>query len=90
LARRFQVILVPEPSTEETIEILKGIKEKFEEFHNVKISDKALECAAKMSARYIADRYLPDKAVDLIDEAATRCRIDGKEEVTEEDIAKND
>jgi len=88
LARRFQVILVPEPSTEETIEILKGIKGKFEEFHGVKISDKALECAAKMSARYIADRYLPDKAVDLIDEAATRCRIDGKEEVTEEDIAK--
>ncbi|HOQ38982.1 MAG TPA: ATP-dependent Clp protease ATP-binding subunit [Fervidobacterium sp.] len=88
LARRFQVVFVPEPSTEETIEILKGIREKFEEFHGVTITDKALECAAKMSARYIADRYLPDKAVDLIDEAATRCRIDGKEEVTEEDIAK--
>ncbi|HPT53424.1 MAG TPA: ATP-dependent Clp protease ATP-binding subunit [Fervidobacterium sp.] len=88
LARRFQVVFVPEPSTEETIEILKGIREKFEEFHGVTITDKALECAAKMSARYIADRYLPDKAVDLIDAAATRCRIDGKEEVTEEDIAK--
>ncbi|HRD20484.1 MAG TPA: ATP-dependent Clp protease ATP-binding subunit [Fervidobacterium sp.] len=88
LARRFQVVFVPEPSTEEAIEILKGIREKFEEFHGVTITDKALECAAKMSARYIADRYLPDKAVDLIDEAATRCRIDGKEEVTEEDIAK--
>jgi len=88
LARRFQVVFVPEPSTEETIQILKGIREKFEEFHGVTITDKALECAAKMSARYIADRYLPDKAVDLIDEAATRCRIDGKEEVTEEDIAK--
>ncbi|KAF2961540.1 ATP-dependent Clp protease ATP-binding subunit [Fervidobacterium sp. 2310opik-2] len=87
LARRFQVIFVPEPSIEETIEILKGLKAKFEEFHNVSISDKAIEFAAKMSARYITDRFLPDKAVDLVDEAAARAKIDGKKEIVEEDIA---
>ncbi|ODN29884.1 ATP-dependent Clp protease ATP-binding subunit [Fervidobacterium thailandense] len=88
LARRFQVIFVAEPSVEETVEILKGLKPKFEEFHGVKISERALEFAAKMSARYITDRYLPDKAVDLIDEAAARCKIDGKQMVEEEDVAK--
>ncbi len=87
LARRFQVIFVPEPSVEETIEILKGLKAKFEEFHNVSISAKAIEFAAKMSARYITDRFLPDKAVDLVDEAAARAKIDGKKEIVEEDIA---
>uniref|UniRef100_A0A7C4CD34 ATP-dependent Clp protease ATP-binding subunit n=1 Tax=Fervidobacterium thailandense TaxID=1008305 RepID=A0A7C4CD34_9BACT len=88
LARRFQVIFVAEPSVEETIEILRGLKPKFEDFHGVKISEKALEFAAKLSARYITDRYLPDKAVDLIDEAAARCKIDGKQMVEEEDVAK--
>lgn len=88
LARRFQVIFVAEPSVEETVEILKGLRPKFEEFHGVKISEKALDFAAKMSARYITDRYLPDKAVDLIDEAAARCKIDGKQMVEEEDVAK--
>ncbi|MGC8954593.1 MAG: ATP-dependent Clp protease ATP-binding subunit [Fervidobacterium sp.] len=87
LARRFQVIFVPEPTIEETVEILKGLKTKFEEFHNVSITDKAIEFAAKMSARYITDRFLPDKAVDLIDEAAARAKIDGKSEISEEDIA---
>ncbi|AMW32083.1 ATP-dependent Clp protease ATP-binding subunit ClpC [Fervidobacterium changbaicum] len=88
LARRFQVIFVSEPSVEETIEILKGLRQKFEEFHGVKISDKAIEAAAKLSSKYITDRFMPDKAVDLVDEAAARAKIDGKKEVQEEDIAK--
>ncbi|MCX7653254.1 MAG: ATP-dependent Clp protease ATP-binding subunit [Fervidobacterium sp.] len=88
LARRFQVIFVSEPTVEETIEILKGLKTKFEEFHKVNITDKALEFAAKMSARYISDRFLPDKAVDLVDEASARAKIDGKSIITEEDIGK--
>jgi ATP-dependent Clp protease ATP-binding subunit ClpC len=88
LARRFQVIFVSEPSVEETIEILKGLRPKFEEFHGVKISDKAIETAAKLASKYITDRFMPDKAVDLVDEAAARAKIDGKREVTDEDIAK--
>jgi ATP-dependent Clp protease ATP-binding subunit ClpC len=88
LARRFQVIFVSEPSVEETIEILKGLRPKFEEFHGVKISDKAIETAAKLASKYITDRFMPDKAVDLVDEAAARAKIDGKQEVTDEDIAK--
>lgn len=88
LARRFQVIFVPEPSVEETIEILKGLKPKFEEFHGVKITDKSIEAAAKLSSKYITDRFLPDKAVDLVDEAAARAKIDGKAEILEEDIAR--
>lgn len=88
LARRFQVVHVPEPSIEETIEILKGLKAKFEEYHGVSITERALEFSARMSARYISDRYLPDKAVDLIDEAAARCKIDGRSTVDEEDVAK--
>ncbi|MEN3042777.1 MAG: ATP-dependent Clp protease ATP-binding subunit [Fervidobacterium sp.] len=88
LARRFQVVFVSEPTVEETIEILKGIKAKFEEFHKVSITDKALEFAAKMSARYISDRFLPDKAVDLVDEASARAKIDEKSIITEEDIGK--
>lgn len=88
LARRFQVIFVSEPSVEETIEILKGLRPKFEEFHGVKISDKAIETSAKLASKYITDRFMPDKAVDLVDEAAARAKIDGKREVTDEDIAK--
>jgi len=87
LARRFQVIFVPEPTVEETVEILKGLKQKFEDFHKVNIEDEAIEFAAKMSARYITDRFLPDKAVDLIDEAAARAKIDGKSSISEQDIA---
>lgn len=87
LARRFQVVSVSEPSVEETVEILRGLKLKFEEFHKVAITDQAIEFAAKMSARYITDRFLPDKALDLIDEAAARAKINKKEKITEEDIA---
>ncbi len=88
LARRFQVIFVSEPTVDETIEILKGLKPKFEEFHGVKITDKAIEAAAKLSSKYITDRFMPDKAVDLIDEAAARAKIDRVEEIGEEEIAK--
>ncbi|SHH55249.1 ATP-dependent Clp protease ATP-binding subunit [Thermosipho atlanticus] len=88
LERRFQPIYVNEPSVEETINILKGLKSSFEEFHKVKIGEKAIESAAKLAARYITDRFLPDKAVDLIDESASRVKILGGEVVTDEDIAK--
>mgnify|MGYP001427521463 CR=1 FL=1 len=75
LERRFQPIMVEEPSVEETIEILKGLRDKYEAHHRVKITDEAIEAAAKLSHRYITDRYLPDKAIDLIDEAASRVRL---------------
>jgi ATP-dependent Clp protease ATP-binding subunit ClpC len=75
LERRFQPIVVNEPSIEETIEILKGIKSAYEEHHRLSISDDALESAARLSARYVADRFLPDKAIDLIDEASSRVRM---------------
>ena len=75
LERRFQPVVVEEPSTEETIEILRGIKDRYEEHHKLVITDEALVAAAEMSARYISDRALPDKAIDLIDESASRVRI---------------
>ena len=75
LERRFQPVSVDEPSVEETIEILDGIRPKFEEFHNVEIDHEALRAAASLSSRFIADRYLPDKAIDLMDEAGSRVRI---------------
>ena len=75
LERRFQPINVGEPSIEETYEILKGVRDKYEAHHRVEITDKALEMAAKLSARYISDRFLPDKAIDLMDEAASRLRL---------------
>ena len=75
LERRFQPILVDEPSVEETVSILRGIKEKYEVHHGVRIADPALIAAAALSNRYIADRQLPDKAIDLIDEAASRIRV---------------
>jgi ATP-dependent Clp protease ATP-binding subunit ClpC len=75
LERRFQSIMVGEPSVEETIEILKGLRDRYEAHHRVKISDDALEAAARLSDRYITDRFLPDKAVDLMDEAASRVRL---------------
>jgi ATP-dependent Clp protease ATP-binding subunit ClpB len=82
LARRFQPIYVTEPTVEDTISILRGLKEKYEAHHKVRISDAALVAAATLSHRYIADRFLPDKAIDLIDEAAARLRmqIDSKPE----------
>jgi ATP-dependent Clp protease ATP-binding subunit ClpC len=75
LERRFQPILVAEPTMEETLEILRGIKHRYEEFHQLDISDEALETAANLATRYIADRFLPDKAIDLVDEAGSRVRI---------------
>ena len=75
LERRFQQIQVAEPTIEETIEILQGIKSPYQDHHNVEITDDAIETAANLSARYIPDRYLPDKAIDLIDEAAARLRM---------------
>ena len=75
LERRFQPVMVDEPSQEEAIEILKGIKDKYYSHHKVKITDEAIESAVKLSTRYIGDRYLPDKAIDLIDEAASRVRL---------------
>src|SRR5687768_9299725 len=75
LERRFQQILVSEPSIEETVEILQGIKVPYEQHHNVEITDEAIDAAANLSARYIPDRFLPDKAIDLIDEASARLRM---------------
>lgn len=82
LARRFQPVFVEEPSVEDTVSILRGIKEKYELHHGVRISDSALVAAATLSHRYITDRFLPDKAIDLVDEAASRLRmeIDSKPE----------
>ena len=76
LARRFQPVFVSEPTVEDTISILRGIKEKYELHHGVRISDSALVAAATLSHRYITDRFLPDKAIDLIDEAASRLRME--------------
>jgi ATP-dependent Clp protease ATP-binding subunit ClpC len=75
LERRFQPIIVNEPTIEETIEILQGIKVPYQEHHNVEITDEAIEAAANLSARYVPDRFLPDKAIDLIDEASARLRM---------------
>ncbi len=75
LERRFQPVTVGEPTVEETISILRGIRDKYEAHHGVKITDDALEAAAKLSSRYITDRFLPDKAIDLMDEAASRTRL---------------
>lgn len=75
LERRFQSVMVGEPTEEETVSILKGLRDKYEAHHKVKITDNAIETAVKMSSRYIADRFLPDKAIDLIDEAASRVRL---------------
>ena len=82
LARRFQPLFVDEPTVEDTISILRGIKEKYELHHGVRISDSALVAAAQLSNRYITDRFLPDKAIDLVDEAASRLRmaVDSKPE----------
>ncbi|MEL6940708.1 MAG: ATP-dependent Clp protease ATP-binding subunit [Cyanobacteria bacterium J06598_1] len=75
LERRFQPVMVGEPSVEETIEILHGLRDRYEQHHKLKILDESLEAAAKLSDRYIADRFLPDKAIDLIDEAGSRVRL---------------
>ncbi len=86
LARRFQPVFVPEPTTEDTISILRGLKEKYELHHGVRITDSAIVSATTLSNRYITDRFLPDKAIDLMDEAASRLRmeIDSKPEEIDE------
>ncbi|MDG4879136.1 ATP-dependent chaperone ClpB [Mesorhizobium sp. WSM4935] len=86
LARRFQPVFVDEPTVEDTVSILRGLKEKYEQHHKVRISDSALVSAATLSNRYIADRFLPDKAIDLVDEAASRLRmqVDSKPEALDE------
>jgi ATP-dependent Clp protease ATP-binding subunit ClpB len=86
LARRFQPVFVSEPTVEDTISILRGLKEKYEVHHGVRITDGAIVAAAQLSHRYIADRFLPDKAIDLMDEAASRLRmqIDSKPEALDE------
>ena len=85
LERRFSPINVPEPSEEDTIKILNGLRDKYEAHHNVKITDDAIEAAVKLSTRYINDRFLPDKAIDLIDEAASKARL---KSYTEPDLIK--
>ena len=75
LERRFQPVTVGEPSEDEAVEILKGLRDRYEAHHKVKISDEAIDAAVKLSSRYIADRFLPDKAIDLIDEASSRVRL---------------
>ncbi|NEQ97544.1 MAG: ATP-dependent Clp protease ATP-binding subunit [Cyanothece sp. SIO2G6] len=75
LERRFQPVMVGEPSVEETVEILHGLRDRYEQHHKLRIADEALDAAAKLSDRYISDRYLPDKAIDLIDEAGSRVRL---------------
>ena len=79
LERRFQPVQVGEPSQEASLEILKGLREKYEKHHSLQITDEALEAAVKLSARYINDRFLPDKAIDLMDEAASRVRMETEE-----------
>ncbi|ADY73899.1 ATPase AAA-2 domain protein [Desulfurobacterium thermolithotrophum DSM 11699] len=93
LERRFQPVMVEEPTVEDAIEILKGLKPKFEEFHNVEITDGAIERAVKLSVRYINDRKLPDKAIDIIDEAGAKAQLqasrkDSKVEELEKEIEK--
>ena len=75
LERRFQMIMVEEPSVEDTIQIIKGLRDRYEAHHRVRITDDAIEAAATLSHRYIAGRFLPDKAIDLIDEAGSRTRL---------------
>jgi ATP-dependent Clp protease ATP-binding subunit ClpB len=86
LARRFQPVFVGEPTVEDTVSILRGLKEKYEVHHGVRISDSAIVAAATLSNRYITDRFLPDKAIDLVDEAASRVRmaVDSKPEALDE------
>ncbi len=90
LARRFQPVFIDEPTVEDTISILRGLKEKYELHHGVRITDSALVAAATLSARYIADRFLPDKAIDLMDEAASRLRMEAESKPEELDRLDRD
>ena len=82
LERRFQPVMVEEPSIEDTVEILKGLRRFYEKHHQVVITDEGLQAAARLSARYVSDRFLPDKAIDLMDEAAARVRLEGVKTAT--------
>ncbi len=77
LERRFQPVMVEEPTVEDTVEILKGLRKFYEKHHQVVITDEGLEAAARLSHRYVSDRFLPDKAIDLMDEAAAKVRLEG-------------
>ncbi|RED17820.1 ATP-dependent chaperone ClpB [Pontivivens insulae] len=90
LARRFQPVMVTEPTVQDTISILRGIKEKYEVHHGIRISDRALVAAATLSNRYITDRFLPDKAIDLMDEAASRLRMEADSKPEELDALDRD
>ena len=95
LERRFQPVLIDEPSVEETIEILNGLRDRYEAYHRVRISPEAIVAAAELSDRYVTDRYLPDKAIDLIDQAAARVRLRAKAKpadrrALEDDLARNE
>ena len=90
LERRFQPVTVEEPTEEETIEILKGLRPYYEKHHNVRIEDEALEAAVKMSVRYVNDRFLPDKAIDTIDEAAAKVRLTGYRSIPEITLAEEE
>ncbi len=90
LERRFQPIIVDQPSVEDTISILRGLKERYEVHHGVRITDAAIVAAAVLSNRYITDRFLPDKAIDLIDEAASKLRIEIDSLPTELDIVERE
>src|SRR4029077_6012222 len=83
---RFQPVFVGEPTVEDTIAILRGLKERYEVHHRVKIKDSALVSAAKLSSRYITDRFLPDKAIDLVDEASSRLAMELQSVPTEIDV----
>src|SRR5262249_8484846 len=90
LERRFQPVLVEEPTVEDTIAILRGLKERYEVHHGVRIQDAALVAAAVLSHRYITDRFLPDKAIDLVDEAASRLKIELDSMPTEIDVMERE
>ncbi len=90
LERRFQPVTVEEPTKEETVEILQGIKQKYEEYHKVRITEEAIEAAVSMSARYINDRFLPDKAIDVLDEAASKVKLNLPVKETKETELKNE
>src|SRR5204862_412564 len=90
LERRFQPVMVNEPSVEDTIAILRGLKERYEVHHGVRITDGALVAAAVLSHRYITDRFLPDKAIDLVDEAASRLKLELDSMPTEIDVIERE
>src|SRR5207249_39454 len=90
LERRFQPVMVDEPSVEDTISILRGLRERLEVFHGVKIQDSAIVAAVVLSHRYISDRFLPDKAIDLVDEAASRLKIELDSMPTEIDVIERE